>query len=63
MLDLLVDWYSNTKSTWIKNSQNYFGFSPILTGSIFHHNIWVVKNTFIFQDKWILSGHLQGFFL
>jgi hypothetical protein len=47
-------WFLSIKS-WLENFHNYFGYSPILIGSIFHHNIWVVK--------WTLSGHLYKFFL
>jgi len=34
ILDLQVGWYLNTKS-WLEKSQNYFGHSSILFGSIF----------------------------
>ena len=41
MLDLPIGWYLSTKSL-LENSQNYFGYSPILIESNFHHNMRVV---------------------
>jgi len=49
--------------SWLENSKNYFEYSLFLIESIFHHNIQVLENAFVFQDRWTLLGHLHGFFL